>query len=40
MVQSAATLESFRSGNENEDEHEFCPLEVRYFVFVLVFVVI
>ena len=30
-------LESFRAENESEDEYEFCPREVWYFVFVLVF---
>ena len=28
-------MESFRSEKENEDEYEFCPREVWYFVFVL-----
>ena len=33
-------LVRFRSENENEDECEFCPPEVWYFVFVLVFVLV
>ena len=31
-------IESFRSENGKEDEYEFCPQEVWYFVFVLAFV--
>ena len=31
-------VESLRSGNDNEDEYEFCPREVWYFVFALVLV--
>ena len=36
MAQSAATLESFKSADENQ--YEFCPLEARCFVFVFVLV--
>ena len=32
------SIESFRSENEDEDQYEFCPREVCYFVFFIVFV--
>ena len=37
-VVTISLLQSFKSENENDDEYEYSPREVWYFVFVLVFV--
>ena len=38
LAKCAQLLQSLRSENDNEDEYEFCPREVWYFVFALVLV--